>query len=159
MGRVTLFAPKNEAMEFMRTQQNGGVAEVDPRDFVFLGNIPLDHFEQNCSDISLADISSDLDALENVTNCRVASSLGFCNDPWIAAGFCPRTCGKCRPKEQLEVGFEIKSINGDIMKIYPSSDKDLAKRGPPFDLVVNGSMKITDFTDTCNGMLYVLETI
>ena len=41
------------------------------------------------------------------------------------------------------------------MRVYPgASDKP---RDHPFDLIVNGTMKIVDYEEACNGMLYVLD--
>lgn len=145
-----------------RSHQDGfsGAASLNPRDFVFLGQERLDHFEKNCTDLPLSEV--EIDALKNVTSCRVARSLGYCENEWVAKGYCRRTCGDCRPRSDLDVGFAIRSMNGDRMQIYPrsnSSSSSESNRGPPFDLVVNGSMRITDYAEACNGALYVLDDI
>ena len=43
--------------------------------------------------------------------------------------------------------------------VYPSSDRSTARQSPPFALVVNATMKIADFEEACNGVLYVLDAI
>ncbi|QDZ24341.1 hypothetical protein HOP50_13g68790 [Chloropicon primus] len=160
LGKVTVFAPSNKAIRGMQKETRGAnatAAAVDPRDFVFLGDVSLDNFRSNCSDVSLKDV--ELDDLKNITNCATAKRLGFCENPWVSSGYCPRSCGACRPKSELDVGFTIQSLNGDRMKVYPSADPKMGGKAPPFDLIVNGSLKITGHAEACNGKLYVLDDV
>lgn len=143
LGKVTVFAPTEGA--------SSGSNPID--DYVVLGDQRLDHFTANCTDLSLTGV--EVDELRNVSSCAVAKSLGLCNQPWIAKGYCPRRCGECLPRSDLDVGFELRALSGDAMRVYPGASK--APRDHPFDLIVNGTMKIVDYEEACNGMLYVLD--
>merc|ERR1712060_153569 len=110
LGKVTVLAPAEGAAELNTIE-----------DYVILGEQRLDHFTANCTDLSLRDV--EVDELRNVSSCAVAKSLGLCNQPWIAKGYCPRRCGECLPRSDLDVGFELRALSGDTMRVYPSASK------------------------------------
>ena len=110
LGRITVLAPTDKALAVIR--EGRGNATIDARDFVFLGSNRLDNFQEDCGDASLAGVGV-AGPSKNVSSCGVAKAIGLCEEPWVARGYCPRSCGLCRPMQELRVGFEMQAINGE----------------------------------------------
>jgi len=173
-GKFTVFAPTNEAFQWLQKSFKGDkIPEDFVSEFLVVGDHVLDHFEEDCNDRTIP-----LSALESIKDdatldvwswnvdqikCGVGEALGMCSDRWVKEGYCPRTCGSCKPLSELEVGFTLKTLDGDAkgITVYPSSKSQNDPTKPhPYDLVIDGSLRIVDYDkEVCNGMLYVLDKL